>query len=56
MFYFVDYNGEYIASYKTLHGCLNFIGRRGYQDDADNTLRIVDQYGNLYNPITGSEM
>lgn len=50
---FIDYNGKYIAQYKRMSAALDYIGRKGLQDDLDNTLRLVDDNGNEYNPITG---
>ena len=50
---FIDYNGKYIAQYKRMRAALNYINRKGLQDDLDNTLRLVDDKGNEYNPITG---
>lgn len=43
MKYFVEYNAKYIAEYKTLKGCINFIQRKNLKDDEDNTLNIVDE-------------
>lgn len=48
MFYFVDYNGKFIAVYKSLRACRNFINRKGLRDDLDNVLRVVDEKGNMY--------
>lgn len=53
MWYFVEYNCNYLAMYKSVRACLNFIDRKGLQDDLDNCLTIVDSEGNEYNPITG---
>ena len=50
---FIDYNGKYIAPYKRMSAALGYIGRKGLQDDLDNTLSLVDDNGNEYNPITG---
>ena len=50
---FIDYNGKYIAQYKRMNAALDYINRKGLQDDMDNTLRLVDDKGNEYNPITG---
>ena len=50
---FIDYNGKYIAQYKRMNAALNYINRKGLQDDLDNTLRLVDDKGNEYSPITG---
>ena len=52
-FFFVEYNAKFIASYKTVKACLNFINKKGLQDDCDNTLRIFDKNGEMYNPVTG---
>lgn len=56
MRYWVDYNGKFVAEYKTLRGCLNYIKREGLQNDFDNTLNIVDVKGNMYNTITGIKL
>lgn len=56
MWYFVEYNCLYIAMYKSIRACLNFIDRKKLQDDADNILRIWDSDGNLYNPINGRKL
>lgn len=53
---FIDYNGKYIAQYKRMSAALNYINRKGLQDDLDNTLRLVDDKGNEYSPITGQEI
>ena len=53
---FIDYNGKYIAQYKRMRAALNYINRKGLQDDMDNTLRLVDDKGNEYNPITGQSI
>lgn len=51
--FFVEYNGKYLASYKTLKGCLSFIDAKKLRNDFDNDLLIVDNEGNIYNPING---
>lgn len=53
---FVDYNGKFIAQYRRMSAALTYIERKGLQDDLDNTLRLVDDKGNEYNPITGQEI
>ncbi len=50
---FIDYNGKFIAQYKRMSAALAYINRKGLQDDLDNTMRLVDDKGNEYNPITG---
>lgn len=52
--YFVEYNGQYVGIYKTLRGALNLISRKGYKNDYDNTVRLVDDKGNMYNTINGN--
>lgn len=54
--YYVDYNGKYIAEYKTLRGALNFIQRKDLRNDADNSLYLVDNNGNMYNPNNGIKL
>lgn len=49
MWYWVSYNGNYIASFKSLKRCVSFIDRKKIYDDNLNKLYIVDQEGNLYN-------
>lgn len=56
MYYFVDYNGKFIVCYKSVRACLNYIGRKRLQDDYQNTLRICDQKGNIYNLINGEKI
>ena len=51
--YFVDYNGKFIARYKSVKACLNFINRKGLTDDYNNSLSIVDDNGDMYDTITG---
>ena len=51
--YWVYLNGEYIADYKTLRGCLDFIERRKLEYNYDNDLGIIDNEGNEYHPYTG---
>lgn len=54
--FFVDYNGKFIAVYKTLNGALRYIQRQGLEDDLHNSLYLVDNEGNLYNPIYGNPL
>lgn len=56
MYYFVDYNCKFIAMYKSVKACLNLIERKGLKDDYDNILRIVDEQGEEYNPVTGRQI
>ena len=54
MRYFVEYNCKFIACYKSVLACIKFIERKGYKDDLDNSLNIIDEKGNMYNVITGN--
>ena len=54
--FFVEYNCKFIASYKSVKACLNYINRKGLQDDFDNALRIVDNNGDMYNTISGNKL
>lgn len=54
--FFVEYNAKYIAEYKSIRACLNFINRKGLCDDCDNCLRIWDNRGVAYNPVNGKEV
>lgn len=56
MYYFVWYNGAFIAQYKSVRACLNFIDRKSLKNDYWNLLEIVDQNGDLYNVITGAKI
>ena len=53
MKYFVEYNGKYIAEYKTIKGCLNFINKKQLKDDENTLLCIIDNNGVMYSPVTG---
>ena len=53
MKYFVEYNCKFIAMYKSVKSCISFINKKGLKDDDDNMLRIYDEEGNTYCPITG---
>lgn len=52
--FFVEYNAKFVAMYKSMKACLNFISRKGYVNDLDNLVRIFDKDGNEYNPINGN--
>ena len=54
--FFVEYNCEFIASYKSVRACLNFISRKGLKDDYYNMLRIFDNNGDMYHTITGNKI
>ena len=54
--YWVYLNGKYIADYKTLKGCLNYIEIRNLEYNYDNDLGIIDNEGNEYHPYTGKLM
>ena len=51
--FYVEYNACYIAMYKSIRACLNFIKRRGLRNDEDNLLRIWDNTGAIYDPVNG---
>lgn len=54
--FYVEYNACYIAMYKSIRACLNFIKRRGLRDDEDNLLRIWDNTGAIYDPVNGKDI
>lgn len=54
--FFVEYNAKFVAMYKSVKACLNFISRKDYVNDLDNTVRIFDKEGNEYNTITGKQI
>lgn len=56
MKYFVDYNCKFIAMYKRIHNAMNFIKNKGLVNDYDNILRLLDENGNEYDPITGCKI
>lgn len=53
MKYFVQYNAQYMAMYKSVKSCLNFINRKGWKNDEGNMLCIIDETGQEYDTITG---
>lgn len=53
IWYFVYYNGVYLAQYKRLQSCINFIARKRLSNDINNDLHIVDSNGDTYNIYTG---
>ena len=56
MYYFVDYNAKFVAMYKSVRACLNYIERKGLRNDSDNVLMIFDKNGNEYNTVNGTEI
>lgn len=54
--FYVEYNACYIAMYKSIKACLNFIKRRRLRDDEDNLLRIWDNTGAIYDPVNGKDI
>ena len=54
--FYVEYNACYIAMYKSIRACLNFIKRRKLRDDEDNLLRIWDNTGAIYDPVNGNDI
>lgn len=54
--FYVEYNACYIAMYKSIRACLNFIKRRGLRDNEDNLLRIWDNTGVIYDPVNGRDI
>lgn len=53
MFYFVYYNGAYIARYRTLKACQAFIIRKGLKNDENNLLQVLDSEWLEY-PLTAT--
>ena len=53
MKYFVSYNAKFMAEYKSVKACLNFINRKGWKNDENNMLYIVDEDGEEYDSVTG---
>ena len=54
--FWVWYNGNYMAEYKSVRACLYFFNRKKLQDDYDNALQIVDDNGDMYNTISGNKI
>ena len=38
-----------------MKSALQFIERKGYKDDEDNSLYIIDSDGDTYNPVNGEK-
>lgn len=55
-FYFVEYNGRFLACYKSLKRAINYIAKKHLKDDEDNVLRIVDNNGEFYNTANGEHI
>lgn len=51
--FWVEYNGAFIACYKSVRACLNFIARKDLRNDYDNIVRIFDNNGDMYHPVFG---
>lgn len=54
--FFVVYNAKFIAMYKSVKACLNFIQRRQLKDDESNSLNIYDNNGDEYSITTGKKI
>ena len=54
--FFVEYNGKLVGSYKSLTCALNLIRRKGWQNDFDNSLWLVDNNGENYHPLLGYKL
>lgn len=54
--FFVEYNGKVVGSYKSITCALNLIRRKGWQNDSDNSLWIVDNHGDNYHPLLGTKL
>ena len=54
--FFVEYNCKVMGVYKSLTCALNLIRRKGWQDDFDNSLWLVDNNGDMYNTISGNKI
>lgn len=54
--FFVEYNCKVVGVYKSLTCALNLIRRKGWCDDLDNSLWLVDSNGDSYNPINGNKL
>lgn len=54
MKYFVMYNAQCMAMYKSVKACLNLINRKGWKNDEYNMLSIIDENGDEYDTNTGA--
>lgn len=54
--FWVEYNGAFIACYKSVRACLNFIARKDLRNDDDNIVRIMDNNGDCYDVISGNKI
>lgn len=55
-FYFVQYNGKVMGTYKSVRACLNLVNRKGWSHDTFNALYIVDNLGTTYSTINGQPL
>lgn len=56
MWYYVEYNGKLLKATKTKGAALSFINHKGLRDDDANSLVLVDNYGDMYDPVTGADV
>ena len=54
--FYVEYNCKFIAMYKSVRACLNFINRKNLYSDDLNLCRIFDNEGNEYDIYTGQNI
>lgn len=54
--YFVEYNCKFIAMYKSVKACQNFINRKNLYSDDFNMCRIFDNEGCEFNIYTGQKI
>lgn len=55
--FFIEYNGRFIDSRKTIRGAMCYIKKRGLKNGNGNTLSIVELgTGQEYHPVTGEKI
>lgn len=54
--FFVQYNCKTMGVYKTLRGALKLILRKGWVNDYDNDLWLVDNNGDSYHTTLGYKL
>lgn len=55
-YFWVWVNGAYVARYKSVKACVNYIERNGLANDYENEVGIYDAIGNSYNVLHGYKM
>jgi hypothetical protein len=54
--YFVERNAKVMAFYYSLKCALNYVARKGWRDDYENSLYLFDSDGEFYDPHNGNKI